>query len=163
MVKRTGLVCWVISVVAVCSCMSSGGDASSSSDAGGGTESGSGAVADAAAECSNGPVYGRGFQGYERADDARTYQECTPHCGYTGGKIGGFFYADALPSGSCSGTGSPCSMMLGVTCCGEATRGGSGINHQMRCDCVNGNWKCIIAAQGGGACECTGQDASAGD
>lgn len=128
-----------------------------------GVDAASDASSDAAAECSTGPTYDRGFQDYHKSYDPKQYGSCTPHCGYTGGTLGGFVYADALPSGACTGVGSPCSMILGVTCCGEMTRGGTGINHKMRCDCIDGNWKCIIATQGGGACDCSNQDASAGD
>lgn len=124
--------------------------------------SGDGDDATTPAACSNGPAYDRAFQKYEQVYDTAEHVRCTPRCAYSGppnGAGGGnWFYADALPSGACDGKGAPCSMNLGVVCCGEATRTGGPV-HKMRCDCIDGNWKCTIAAAGGGACSC--RDASA--
>lgn len=119
-----------------------------------------------AAACSTGPTYDRGFQGFGYEPDGTTNNTCTPHCGYTGAPNGGpggnLFYADALPSGACDGSGSPCNMAVGITCCGATERGPSnGPVHLMRCSCLDGNWKCVIVTHGAGACGCSQRDAGA--
>lgn len=78
---------------------------------------------------------------------------CAPRCGAS--RVDGFWSADALPTGACSGDAT-CSMGARPHCgCSEAR----GPVNDYRCSCVSGQWSCVIATQGGSICRDSCPDA----
>lgn len=77
----------------------------------------------------------------------RNYPACTPRCGSTE-----LDSIAALPSGNCTSEGESCSAnSVKVRCsCGNASYVGA--VHQMRCDCKNAQWHCVITYAGSGGC-----------
>lgn len=79
---------------------------------------------------------------------------CAPRCG-TGTAPTGFPFAEALPSGTCTGSAS-CDLGATPRCGCSEDRGP--VNHY-RCTCESGAWRCLIVVQGGSICRASCGDA----
>ena len=99
------------------------------------------------APCSTGPAYETDLGFPIQSGSASDFPACTPRCGTTLNDG-----LAALPSGSCSSEGESCSAnTVKVLCrCKEAIYVGA--VHEMRCDCENGQWRCVIVTPGSGGC-----------
>lgn len=79
---------------------------------------------------------------------------CAPRCG-AGSAPTGFPFAEALPSGTCTGFDS-CDLGATPRCGCSEDRGP--VNHY-RCTCTSGAWRCRIVVQGGSICRASCADA----
>lgn len=127
-------------------------------EAGDGADGGDGSLNDGGSrsECSTGEPY-KDALGF-KVDESKFVPgpTCIPRCAYGRGQRAGVYFLDALPRGACSVDGEACAMGIQIECpCLD-----QGPVHMFRCDCVAGNWSCLITAQGSAFCACAADAAT---